>query len=219
MVSIALCDDHQIVRKGIRQILEEKRDLKVIAEVSSGEELLKKLRGEKPQMVILDIGLPGRSGLEILKQLHLLYPQVKTLVLSMYPEDQYAIRAIKAGASGYLHKDSPPDVLYEAIYTIAKGNRYVSPAIANLLFNEITSKQKIFPLHKTLSDREFEVALLLGQGRKTGEIAQSLSLSVKTVSTYKTRIMEKLDIQNVAGLIQYLYRHQLLQENTAEQQH
>lgn len=216
MVSIALCDDHQIVRKGIRQILEEKPEFIVIAEVSSGEELLQKMRQEKPKVVVLDIGLPGRSGIEVLKQLHLLYPTVKVLVLSMYPEDQYAIRAIKAGASGYLHKDSPPEVLYEAIHTIAKGNRYVSNAMANLLFNEITAERKIYPLHQALSDREFEVALLLGQGKKIGDIAQNMALSVKTVSTYKTRILQKLSIHSIAELTQYLLQHNLLQKNLTE---
>lgn len=217
MVSIALCDDHQIVRKGIRQILEGKPEFKVIAEVSSGEELLKRMRHDKPNVVILDIGLPGRSGIEVLKQLHVLYPKVKVLVLSMYPEDQYAIRAIKAGASGYLHKDSPPEVLYDAIRAIAKGNRYVSAAITNLLFNEITAERKIYPLHKALSDREFEVALLLGQGKKVGNIAQTMTLSVKTVSTYKTRVLEKMGIHSIAELTQYLLQHNLLQENLTEQ--
>ncbi|MDZ4844203.1 MAG: response regulator transcription factor [Chitinophagales bacterium] len=219
MISITLCDDHQIVRKGIRQILEERPDFKVVSEVSNGEQLLKELRLTKPNVVLLDIGLPGRSGLEVLKQIHLLYPRIKVLVLSMYPEDQYAIRTIKAGASGYLHKDSAPNVLYEAITTIASGGKYVSAAITNLLFNEILSESKGSPLHKTLSDREFEVLLQLGKGKKVGEIAQGLTLSVKTVSTYKTRIFEKLGIDNVAEITQYLLKHNLLQENLAEEPH
>jgi len=217
MVRITLCDDHQIVRKGIRQILEERPDFKVVSEVSNGEQLLKELRLIKPDVMLLDIGLPGRSGLEMLKQIHLLYPNIKVLVLSMYPEEQYAIRTIKAGAAGYLHKDSPPDVLYAAITTIAGGGKYVSAAITNLLFNEIiSSESKVSPLHKTLSDREFEVLLKLGKGEKVGEIAQSMTLSVKTVSTYKTRIFEKLAIHNVAEITQYLLKHNLLQENLAE---
>ena len=218
MVSIILCDDHQIVRRGIRQILEERPDFKVVSEVSDGEQLLKELRLIKPNLVLLDIGLPGRSGLEVLKQIHLLYPKIKVLVLSMYPEDQYAIRIIKAGALGYLHKDSPPDVLYDAINTVARGGKYVSTAITNLLFKEIVSEsKKISPLHKSLSDREFEVLLQLGKGKKVGEIAQSMALSVKTVSTYKTRVFEKLDIHNVAEITQYLIKHNLLEENLAEE--
>ncbi len=217
MVSIILCDDHQIVRRGIRQILEERPDFKVVSEVSDGEQLLKELRLIKPNLVLLDIGLPGRSGLEVLKQIHLLYPKIKVLVLSMYPEDQYAIRTIKAGALGYLHKDSPPDVLYDAIKTVARGGKYVSTAITNLLFKEIVSESKISPLHKSLSDREFEVLLQLGKGKKVGEIAQSMALSLKTVSTYKTRVFEKLDIHNVAEVTQYLIKHNLLEENLAEE--
>lgn len=218
MITITLCDDHQIVRKGIVQILEERPDFKVVAEVSNGEQLLKELRTVKTNVIILDIGLPGRSGLEVLKQVHVLYPKIKILVLSMYPEDQFAIRAIKAGASGYLHKDSPPQVLYEAINTIAIGGKYVSPAITSLLFKEIVSETKAAPLHKTLSDREFEVLLQLGRGKKVGEIAQSMALSVKTISTYKTRIFQKLGIQSVAHATQYLLKHHLLEENLAEQE-
>lgn len=217
MITITLCDDHQIVRKGIVQILDERPDFQVVAEVSNGEQLLKELRTVKTNVIILDIGLPGRSGLEVLKQVHLLYPKIKILVLSMYPEDQFAIRAIKAGASGYLHKDSPPQVLYEAINTIAIGGKYVSPAITSLLFQEIIAETKA-PLHKSLSDREFEVLLQLGRGKKVGEIAQRMALSVKTISTYKTRIFQKLDIQSVAHATQYLLRHNLLQENLAGQE-
>ena len=208
MTRILLCEDHALVREGLRQLLEANPEFTVLADVSSAEQLLKTLRKMKPDVLVLDIALPGRSGLEVLKQTKLLYPGLKVLVLSMYPEDQFAVRMIKAGASGYLHKDSPPSELYEALRTIARGGKYVSPAIMSLLFNEIAG-QMDSPSYKSLSDREFEVLLLIGKGRKMSEIAASMSLSVKTVSTYKTRLLEKLHIKNYADITRYVLENNL----------
>lgn len=211
MINIVLCEDHEIVRKGLRQLLQEQPGFFVLADVSSGELLLKKLHKIKPDVVILDIALPGRSGLEVLKQLKMTYPDIKVLVLSMYPEDQFAIRVIKAGASGYLHKDSPPEILNEAIRTVAKGGKYVSDLMMSLLFSEVASGKGDLPLHKKLSDREYEVLLLLGQGKKVNDIGQALSLSIKTISTYKKRIFEKLQVKSLAELTRYIDEHQLVQ--------
>jgi DNA-binding NarL/FixJ family response regulator len=211
MINILLCDDHEIVRKGLRQLLQEQPGFFVMADVPSGEALLKELRKVKPDVVILDIALPGRSGLEVLKQLRLLYPEIKVLALSMYPEDQFAIRLIKAGASGYLHKDSAPAMLNEAIRTIAKGGKFVSPRMMSVLFHEVANEKRHEPLHKMLSDREFEVLLMLAQGKKVGEISAAMSLSIKTVSTYKTRILEKLKLNSIAALTRYVDENHLLQ--------
>lgn len=212
MLNILLCDDHEIVRKGLRQILEGYPEFRVTTEVSSGEQLLRELRKAHPHVIILDLSLPGRSGLEVLKQVRALYPEINVLVLSMYPEEQFAVRAIKAGASGYLHKDSPPEVLYKAIRMIARGGKYINPALACLLFEEIMSERpQPTALHKNLSDREFEVLLLLGEGKKISEIAQRMSLSAKTVSTYKIRIFEKLNLKNLAQVTRYLMEHNIAQ--------
>ncbi len=211
MIKIILCDDHEIVRKGLFQILQEHPDFKVLADVSSGEMLFRKLRRLKPDVIVLDIALPGRSGLEVLKQVRLLYPEVKALVLSMYPEDQFAIRMIKAGASGYLHKDSAPSILHAAIKTVAVGGKYASPAVMNILFKEVLSGRTDFSMHQLLSDREMEVLIQLGRGKKTTEIAQSMSLSIKTISTYKTRVFEKLNIKNPAQVARFLMEHDLMQ--------
>lgn len=216
MIKIALCDDHEIVRKGLCQLLQEQADFEVVAEVSSGEMLLKQLRKLKPDVVILDIALPGRGGLEVLKQLRSIYPDIKVLVLSMFPEDQFAVRMIKAGASGYIHKDSSPEILSDAIKTIFSGGKYVSNHLVSLLFREVASGKKETPLHKNLSDREFEVLLLLGQGKKVNDIANTMSLSVKTISTYKKRIFGKLNVASVAEMTRYIDEHQLLPSTISE---
>lgn len=210
MINIILCDDHKIVREGLKQIIHDSKQLNVVADVATGEDLFKQLRKHKPDVIILDIALPGRNGLDILKQVKALNASIQVLVLSMYPEDQFAIRMIKAGASGYLHKDSPPAMLKEAINTIASGEKYISPNIANLLVKEITTTGSGKHLHDNLSDREYEVLLLLGKGQKVSEIALALSLSIKTISTYKTRIQQKLGLKNNADTIQYLISQNLL---------
>lgn len=211
MINIILCDDHEIVRKGLCQLLQEQPGFFVSADVSSGELLLKKLRKVKPDVIILDIALSGRSGLEVLKQIQMIYPNIKVLVLSMYPEDQFAIRVIKAGASGYLHKDSQPDILNEAIRTVASGDKYVSRHMASLLFTEVASGKDDLPLHKQLSDREFDVLLTLGQGKKVNDIAKAMSLNIKTISTYKKRIFEKLQVKSLAEMTRYVDEHNLLE--------
>lgn len=208
MTKIAICDDHKIVREGLKQIINGFSDFEVVLDVESGEALIKALRKSEVQIVVLDVSLPGRNGLEVLKQIRSMYEHLKVLMLSMYPEDQFAIRALKAGASGYLHKDSQPDILVEALRTIAKGGEYLSPAITSLLFKEVNSDGSGLP-HKMLSDREYEVLLYIGEGKSISEIANQLSLSVKTISTYRSRILEKMSLDNNSDLVKYILMHDL----------
>lgn len=208
MIKVAICDDHKIVREGLKQIIGVFDDFEVVMDVESGESLIKELRNSDADIVVLDVSLPGRNGLEVLKQIKSMYEHLKVLMLSMYPEDQFAIRALKAGASGYLHKDSPPNILVEALRTIAKGGEYLSPAITSLLFKEVNSDGSGLP-HKMLSDREFEVLLYIGEGKSISEIANQLSLSVKTISTYRSRILDKMNMDNNSDLVKYILIHDL----------
>lgn len=208
MIKVAICDDHKIVREGLKQIIGVFDDFEVVMDVESGESLIKELRNSDADIVVLDVSLPGRNGLEVLKQIKSMYEHLKVLMLSMYPEDQFAIRAIKAGASGYLHKDSPPNILVEALRTIAKGGEYLSPAITSLLFKEVNSDGGGLP-HKILSDREYEVLLYIGEGKSISEIANQLSLSVKTISTYRSRILDKMNMDNNSDLVKYILIHDL----------
>lgn len=209
MIKVMLCDDHKIVRQGLKQIIAGFPDIEILSsDISSGEELLQNLRKMTPDLIILDVSLPGRSGLEVLKQIQILYPEIKVLVLSMYPEDQFAIRMLKAGASGYLHKDSEPEVLIDAIRTINEGGEFLSPQITKLLYREMNSKNEDMP-HKLLSDREYEVFLAIGDGKANNEIASQLSLSAKTISTYRSRILTKMNLDNNSEMIKYILLHNL----------
>jgi len=209
-IEITICDDHRIVRDGLKQIMNLFPDISVIGgDIASGENLIKSLKDFQPDVLILDISLPGRSGLEVLKQVKALYPEIGVLILSMYPEDQFAIRMIKAGASGYLNKDTPPEILVEAIRAIANGEEYISDEVANLLMSEMKQKKPEFP-HKLLSDREYEVLLELGLGHSVTEIGKRLSLSTKTISTYRTRLMTKLNFNSNADIVKYSIRTGIL---------
>jgi DNA-binding NarL/FixJ family response regulator len=178
--------------------------------IATGEALIKALKTVRPDVLILDISLPGRSGLEVLKQVKLLYPGISVLILSMYPQDQFAIRMLKAGASSYLNKDTAPDILVEAIRSISKGEEYISKEVANLLIGEVLRENESQP-NKILSDREYEVLLLIGQGRSVTEIASKLCLSVKTISTYRSRLMSKLNIQSNTDLVKYMIRNGIIE--------
>lgn len=210
MINAVICDDHKIVREGLSKIISNFPDINILADdISSGEELLQRLRNMQPDIIVLDVSLPGRSGLEVLKQVKIFYPDIKVLVLSMYPEDQFAIRMLKAGASGYLHKDSAPEVLIDAIRTIHQGGEYLSPAITKLLYREMNNKNQELP-HKQLSDREYEVFLAIGEGKANNQIASQLSLSAKTISTYRSRILTKMNMDNNSDIIKYILLHNLL---------
>lgn len=210
MINVVICDDHKIVREGLSKIISSFPDIHILADdIASGEELLQRLRSIQPDLIILDVSLPGRSGLEVLKQVKIMYPDIRVLVLSMYPEDQFAIRMLKAGASGYLHKDSAPEVLVEALRTIYTGGEYLSPAITKLLYREMSAKNQELP-HRNLSDREYEVFLAIGEGKPNNQIALQLSLSAKTISTYRARILNKMDMDNNSDIIKYILLHNLL---------
>ncbi len=208
MNRVIICDDHKIVREGLKQIISTFPDFDVVAEAESGEVLFKILRDTPTDIVILDVSLTGRNGLEVLKQLRAAYTDIKVLMLSMYPEDQFAIRALKAGASGYLHKDSAPEILQEALLKIADGKEYLSEQITKLMFQEMSGGKSELP-HKILSDREYEVLLYIGEGESISENARRLSLSVKTISTYRTRILEKMSLENNSDIVKYILLHDL----------
>jgi DNA-binding NarL/FixJ family response regulator len=190
------------VREGLKRILSETPDLVVAGEAGSGQETLDRVRAEAWDVVLLDISLPGMSGLDVLKQLRRERPGLPVLVLSIYPEDQYAVRVLKAGASGYLTKDSAPDRLIAAIRKISLGRKFVSPYLAEKLAVDLTTRADR-PLHELLSDREYQVLRLIASGKAVKEIAAELSLSVKTVSTYRARILKKMRVRSNAELIHY----------------
>ena len=202
MIRVLVADDHAVVRRGVVQILAESPHIVVAGEAATGVEVLQAVRENDYDIILLDIAMPGGSGLEVLKQLRSLDPNVRVLILSMYPEKQYAVRALKAGAAGYLTKDSAPDELIEAIDRISQGGKYITRSLAQELAGELGGKAGQDP-HEALSDREYQVMRLLAAGKNVTEIAAQLSLSVKTVSTYRARILEKLDLKTTAEIMRY----------------
>ena len=208
-VRVLVADDHALVRKGLQQVIKEQAPDMVVGEAADGEQVLALVQAQEWDVLVLDLGMPRRSGLEILQELRTLRPKLPVLILSAHPEDQYAIRVLKAGAAGYLSKDSALDELVDAIRKAVKGGRYVSAALAEKLALGLSSGLDQLP-HETLSDREMTVLLKIGAGQSVSEIADELLLSVKTVSTYRTRILEKMGFSSNADLIRYVIEHQLL---------
>lgn len=208
MIRALIVDDHAIVREGLIRILHEARGITVGGEAENGIEALKMMRTEKWDIVLLDISMPEKNGIDTLKQIMCGNKNAKVLILSMYPEDQHAVRLIKAGASGYLTKEAAPELLVDAIRKVVAGKKYISPALAELLLLECDSDSDK-PLHATLSDREFQVLRLIGSGKKASAIAEALSLSTKTVSTYRANILEKMKLKNSAELTHYVIQHGL----------
>ncbi|HLK58277.1 MAG TPA: response regulator transcription factor [Chthonomonadaceae bacterium] len=209
MLRILVADDHAVVRRGIKQILEEDLEIETIAEAQNAEEALALVRAQEWDIVILDLNMPGRSGLEVLTELLYYKPHLPVLILSMHPEDQVAVRVLKAGASGYMTKDSAPEELVNAIRKIRGGGRYISPALAETLVFSLQNEVDK-PLHEALSHREFEVMRLIARGKPLSQIAGELCLSVKTISTYRTRLLEKLALQSNADITRYALQHHLL---------
>ena len=208
MIRVLIVDDHPIIREGLRCMLEGATGIVVGGEASNGIEALKKIHSEKWDVVLLDISMPGKDGIDTLKQIIERHTGIKVLILSGHTEDLYAVRLMKAGASGYLTKDIPPKQLVEAIRKVASGLKYISPNLAELLFQEcIVDSGK--PLHELLSNREYQVLQLLGSGRKVSEIAEALSLSVKTVSTYRAHILEKMNLKNNSEITFYVIQNGL----------
>jgi DNA-binding NarL/FixJ family response regulator len=209
MIKILIADDHAIVRSGLKQIVAETTDIIVSDEASTGQEVLKKVRSNKYDIVVLDISLPDKDGLDILKQIRKEKPNLAVLVLSMHPEEQYAVRVLNAGGAGYLTKESAPDELITALRRVSAGRRYISNSLAELLVLEL-KRNADRPLYEILSDREYQVMCKIASGRTVKEIAGELSLSVKTVSTYRSRILAKMRMANNAELTRYAIKHGLV---------
>jgi len=211
VIKILIVDDHAIVREGLKQILADTRDIVVSGYAENGFDGIKLARRGECNVVLLDISLPDRSGIEVLKQLRKECPNLVVLMLSMHREDLYAIRSLKAGASGYLNKQSAPADLVNAIRQVASGKKYVSAALAQELANQIGEERDV-PLHETLSDREYQTLTLIASGKSVGEIAAELTLSVKTISMYRSRLLQKMKLKHNAELTHYAIKNHLVEE-------
>lgn len=212
MIRVVLVDDHTIMREGLKQILADTTDILVVGEAADGFVAMKKVQTLEIDVLVMDMSMPGRSGLELLKQVKTHKPKLPVLILSMHSEEQYAIRAYRSGASAYLTKDSASEQLVTAIRKLAKGGIFISPDSAERMALELNGVKKDDSLpHTLLSDREFQVFNLIAGGKGLTEIAHQLSLSVKTVSTHKTHILEKMQLTNTTDLIRYAINHSLLE--------
>ena len=211
MIKVLIADDHSVVRRGLKQILSEESDMKVADEARNSQEVIEKVSKEEFNVIVLDITMPGKSGLEILNDIKKLQPNTPILILSMHPEEQFAIRALRSGASGYLTKDGAPEELVIAIRKIHGGGKYVSESLAEVLAFDLEERGKgrVIP-HENLSDREFQVLCLIAAGKSVKEIAKELILSVKTISTYRARILEKMKMKSNSELTYYAIQNKLI---------
>jgi DNA-binding NarL/FixJ family response regulator len=209
MIKVLLADDHAIVRSGLKEILLRHMESVESGEAENAEQVLTQVREHPWDLLILDITMPGRSGLDILADLKQLRPELPVLVLSMLPEDQFGKRVLRAGAFGYLKKESAPEELIEAIRKVLSGGRYVSPALAEKIVLDLNDGANL-PLHEGLSAREFEILVMLGSGKTVSQIAEELHLSVTTISTYRARILEKMNMSTTAELMRYAFRNHLV---------
>ena len=209
MIQVGIVDDHAIVRSGLRQYLSDHVDVRVVGEAANGREAIDLVRNTAVDVLIMDLSMPGQSGLDALAMLRAKSPDTGILILSGYPAEHYALNLIRQGASGYLNKECEPSEILEAIRTIALGRRYITPVVAELLAQQLHRKTDA-PAHEQLSEREFQVFLKLAKGATAGEIAEILSLSVKTVSTYRTRLMEKMALSSNSDLTYYALKNGLI---------
>ncbi len=210
MIRVLIADDHAIVREGLKQILSDIPDMVVVDEAVDGEDALRKARTDDWDVLVLDLAMPLRNGFDVLEQVHSEHPELPILVLSMHAEELYAIRVLKSGASGYLTKESTPFELVKAIQKVMSGGTYVSNSLAETLAQRLDTDSDR-PLHESLSPREFQVLYLMASGKTTTEVADDLSLSVKTVSTYRSRVLSKLNLTNNSQMIRYAIHHHLLE--------
>lgn len=209
MIQVILCDDHAMVRRGIRDTLAEAVDIKVTAEAGNYAEVREALRNAACDVLVLDLNLPGRGGLEVLSSLRESDSPVKVLIVSMFPEDQYAIRCLRAGAQGYLNKAGDPADLITAVRTVGQGRKYVTPDVAHMLVESLSTPENT-TLHASLSERELQTLLKIASGKRLADIAEELMLSPKTVSVYRSRVLEKLKLTNNAELTVYAIRNELV---------
>ena len=209
MIKVMIADDHSVVRRGIKQILSEETDIQVIGEAANSEEIFGQLYASEWDVLVLDITMPGKSGLDALIEIKQRKPDLKVLILSMHPEEEIAIRALKTGASGYLNKDSVPGELSKAIRKVYSGGKYISSSLAENIFLSMERDENKLPHHE-LSEREFQVFCLIASGSTLSQIAIELSLSVKTISTYRTRVLEKMDLHTNVEITHYAIKHKLV---------
>jgi len=209
MYNVLIVDDHAIVRRGLKQIMESQDSRWRVAEASDGAEAMQQVRSGYWDVVVLDISMPGKNGLDVLKQLKKERPSLPVLMLSIHPEDHYAVRMIKAGASGYLTKDAAPDRLVEAVNAVREGRRYITPSLAEKLAIELGAGHEL-PPHQLLSDREYQIFRLIASGNTVSDVARILSLSVKTVSTHRMRILRKMQLKNNAEITHYAMKYTLV---------
>lgn len=209
MINILIADDHFLVREGFKKLIKREVDMTVSAEAATGPDVLEKLAEEDIDVIVLDINMPGKSGLDLLRDLRDNYHHIKILILSMQPEDRFAIRLLKSGASGYITKESAPDELVKAIRKVYNGGKYISSTLAEKLAFDIDIDTEK-PLHENLSDREFQIFELIGAGKSIAEIARELSLSQSTVHTYRTRVLEKMKMHSNAEIIHYAIKNKLV---------
>lgn len=210
MIRVAICDDHAIVRKGLTMILSQAGDISVVAEAENFGDLRQRLRGVECDVLLIDIEMPGKTGIEAVALLKKEQPKLAAIVLSMHTEDQYAVRALRAGASGYLNKSSAPDKLVDAVRHVAGGRKYVTPEMSQALADMVAGDTPESP-HNELSDREFQVFKRIAIGEKLSEIADALALSPKTVSVYRSRVLEKLRLENNVDIARYAVKHGLVE--------
>lgn len=209
MIRVILADDHDVVRKGIKLVLSEDPSIEVVGEAKTGAEVIGLISKNKCDVLLMDISMPGMSGLDVLSEIRRSDKTLPVVFLSMHPEEHYAVRAVRSGAAGYITKDSPPESLLKAVKKVASGGRYITSSLAERLADALVSSDDR-PLHEFLSERESQILRLIGAGKSPSEIADMLCLSIKTVSTYKTRIMQKMGLKSSAELIRYAVENKLV---------
>ena len=209
MIKVGIVDDHAIVRSGLKQFFSEQVDLRVAGEAASGREAIDLVRNTEMDVLVMDLSMPGQSGIDALAMIRAKAPDVGILILSAYPEEHYALNLIRQGASGYLNKECEPMEIVNAIRVISRGRHYITPGVAELLVRQLDHKDDAAP-HEQLSEREFQVFIKLAKGETTGDIAKTLSLSVKTISTYRTRLMEKMNLSSNSDLTYYALKNKLI---------
>lgn len=208
-IKVLIADDHAIFREGLKQILADTKDIVAEAEAENGHDTIQMARSSNCHVILLDISLPDRSGIEVLKQIKKELPNLAVLMLSMHREDQYAVRSLKAGAAGYLNKQSAPAELVNAIREVAAGRKYISPALAQELANHVSEDRQVMP-HETLSDREYQTLTMIASGKAVSDIASELLLSVKTISMYRARLLQKMKLRHNAELTHYAIKNHLV---------